>query len=192
MQTREVLLQTVNPATGEVLNDYPVMSSDGVSRVIEEVHQTYLTWRQTALRQRCDLAAQLGALLLTRKHDYAVLIANEMGKPIKQGVAEIEKCARLCSHYAEAAESYLAGRQVASSATKSFVTHEPLGIVFGIMPWNFPFWQVFRFAIPALIAGNGALLKHAPISTGAALEIETLFKRCWFSSIHFSHAGYYQ
>jgi succinate-semialdehyde dehydrogenase / glutarate-semialdehyde dehydrogenase len=180
MQTREVLLQTVNPATGEILNDYPVMSIDGALRVVEAVHAAFALWRLTPVRERCDLVAKLGELLLTRKQQLAVLIANEMGKPIKQGIAEIEKCAKLCSHYAEAAESYLTGREIASSASKSFVMHEPLGVVLGIMPWNYPFWQVFRFAIPALIAGNGALLKHAAISTGAALDIETLFEDAGF------------
>jgi succinate-semialdehyde dehydrogenase / glutarate-semialdehyde dehydrogenase len=119
-------------------------------------------------------------LLRERSDDYARLVADEMGKPLAQGKGEIEKCAALCDFYADHSGDFLEGRTIKTDMKKSFVVHEPLGVVFGIMPWNFPFWQVFRFAVPALMAGNGALLKHAPISTGTAFAIEKLFADAGF------------
>src|SRR5437868_8845815 len=107
-------------------------------------------------------------------------MATEIGKPLAQSEAEIEKCASVCKHYAEHAETYLQSRIINTEMNKSYVTYKLLGVIFAIMPWNFPFWQVFRFAAPNLMAGNAALLKHAPISTGAALAIEKIFKEAGF------------
>ncbi len=175
MLAKELTIDTINPANGERLHAYRPMSWQAVQEIIAAQHQAFLAWREWPLAERAACIRALNKLLLDRKHEYALLMANEMGKPLAQGVAEIEKCAMLCLHDANHAEKYLAPQLVKTDADKSYITYQPLGIVFGIMPWNFPFWQVFRFAVPALLAGNGALLKHAPISTGAALEIEKIF-----------------
>ncbi len=168
-------ISTVNPATGETIKSYQEMSAEEAVEIVEASHRAFKTWREWSQDVRSDCMRTLAEILIKRKHEYAELIATEMGKPLLQGVAEIEKCAALCLHYADFSKEYLAPRAIKTAMQKSVVTHEPLGIVFGIMPWNFPFWQVFRFAVPALMAGNGALLKHAPISTGSALVIESLF-----------------
>lgn len=170
-------ITTINPATGEIIRRYEEMSAEETIHIIEASHQAYLSWRDYTIAQRAESIRKLADLLVEYKHDYAVLMATEMGKPLAQGEAEIEKCAGLCRHYAEHAEDYLQLHAVKTEMTKSYVTYEPLGLIFGIMPWNFPFWQVFRFAIPTMMAGNGALLKHAPISTGTAIAIEKLFKQ---------------
>lgn len=175
MQTANAVIETVNPATGKLIKQYQAMSHQQVLAVIEAGHKAYLNWRELSHAVRAQYVIKIAELLRARKNEYAILIANEMGKPVTQGMAEIEKCAVTCLHFANTAEQYLAGRLVKTDYQKSFVTHEPIGIVFGIMPWNFPFWQVFRFAIPALLAGNTAILKHAPISTGTAIAIEKLF-----------------
>ena len=128
------------------------------------------------------------ANLLREKQDvYAKLMSCEMGKPITSGKAEIEKCAWVCEHYAEHAETYLASHEVQIDKKKSFVCYQPLGIVFAIMPWNFPFWQVFRFAVPTIMAGNAAILKHAPISTGTGNAIAELFMEAGFPEYLFQH-----
>ncbi len=123
---------------------------------------------------------RLSKLLRERKEDYARLMAVEMGKVLVQGMAEIEKCAWVCEFYAKNAEEFLAPEPVLTEAKKSFVNFRPLGTVLAVMPWNYPFWQVFRFAAPALMAGNGAVLKHAPNVFGTALAIETLFRDAGF------------
>ncbi len=171
----ESWLETVNPATGEVIQRYPTVASSQALNVVEATQVAFQHWRHQSLPHRCQLLRQLAQVLRDRQQRYAELMANEMGKPVKQGLAEIEKCALLCLHYADHAATYLASRSIKTEQQKSYVLYAPLGVVFGIMPWNFPFWQVFRYAVPALLAGNGVLLKHAPISTGTALEIEKLF-----------------
>ena len=180
MIVNDASIETVNPATGQRIQRYDDMTLHDAVEIIAATHQAFLIWRDFSFIERSASMRKLAQLLRERKNDYALLIANEMGKPLAQGVAEIEKCAVLCLHYADAAEENLAARPVKTNMKKSYVTYEPLGIVFGIMPWNFPFWQVFRFAVPALMAGNAALLKHAPISTGTALEIEKLFHDAGF------------
>ena len=168
-------IQTRNPATGKLIQTYDEMSDSDVTAIITATHQAFLSWREMTIPERSKPIRRLAELLLERKQDFAKLMAIEMGKPLAQGVAEIEKCAATCNYYADVSAEYLQPRAIKTEMTKSFVTHEPIGLVFGIMPWNFPFWQVFRFAIPTMMAGNGALLKHAPISTGTALVIEKLF-----------------
>lgn len=169
-------ITTINPATGEIIRRYEEMSADETMQIIQASHQAYLSWREYSIARRAEPVRKLAELLIERKHDYAVLMATEMGKPLLQGEAEVEKCAALCRHYADYAEEYLQPHTIKTEMTKSYVTYEPQGLVLGIMPWNFPFWQVFRFAVPTMMAGNGALLKHAPISTGTAVAIEKLFK----------------
>src|SRR5690606_1805329 len=128
-----------------------------------------LDWRTTTFSQRAELLRRAASLLRERKTDLARLMAGEMGKPLPQGISETEKCALACDHYADRAEEYLAPVSIPTEAAKSIVLHQPLGVILAIMPWNFPFWQVFRFTAPALMAGNAALLKHASNVPGCAL-----------------------
>jgi succinate-semialdehyde dehydrogenase/glutarate-semialdehyde dehydrogenase len=168
-------IETVNPATGETIHVFEEMSDHQVDDIINESHTAYLKWRDKDFNTRTLCMMKIAALLRQRKNEYAILMATEMGKPLTQGESEIEKCALVCEHYAEHAATYLQSRIINTEMSKSYITYQPLGVVFAIMPWNFPFWQVFRFAAPTLMAGNTALLKHAPISTGTALAIEKLF-----------------
>lgn len=173
-------ITTINPATEKPIATYEFMSEAEVAKIIDLTHSDFLIWSKKTFSERAERFIKLADLLLENKNKYAELIAIEMGKPLKAGVAEIEKCALACKHFAENAEVYLQSRPVKTEMTKSYVTYRPLGIVFAIMPWNFPFWQVLRFAVPALMAGNGAVLKHAPITTGCALKIEQLFQNAGF------------
>ncbi|MER1812201.1 aldehyde dehydrogenase family protein, partial [Proteus mirabilis] len=133
------------------------------------------------------LMGQLANVLSNQKDELALLMSVEMGKPITAGKAEIDKCSWVCKHYAEHAKKYLKSRVIKTEMTKAKVCYRPLGIVFGIMPWNFPFWQVFRFAAPTIMAGNGAILKHAPISTGTGNKIQELFEEAGFPEHLFQH-----
>lgn len=173
-------LETINPATEEVIKQYLALNEAEVNAKITATHFAFQAWRKTSFKKRSDLMLQLARLLRHKKQELANLIATEMGKPVTAGIAEIEKCALVCEHYAEMAEHYLAKKIIQTNMQKSLVTYQPLGIVFGIMPWNFPFWQVFRYAVPTIMAGNATVLKHAPISTGAALVIEALFREAGF------------
>ncbi len=173
-------IQTIDPTENKLIANYSEMSEKEVINIIAASHQAYLSWRDISIEKRAIPLRKMAELLRGRQQELAKLITSEMGKPVTQSMAEIEKCAVLCLHYADNSAAYLQSHAIKTNWTKSFVTYEPLGLVFGIMPWNFPFWQVFRFAVPAMMAGNGALLKHAPISTGTALIIEKLFKDAGF------------
>lgn len=173
-------ITTINPSIGEILENYNEMDHSEVNGIIDSVHDTFLYWRDTRIEKRTLAMQNLARLLRKDAEKFAKLITTEMGKPITQSKSEIEKCAFNCDYYAKNADIYLKPRVVTTSMTKSFVTYQPLGVVFAIMPWNFPFWQVFRFAVPNLMAGNAAILKHAPISTGASLAIEKLFLEAGF------------
>ena len=174
-------IETINPATGELIKSYTEFSSDEVNSIIDQSHQAYLLWKRVGVDERAAKMKKAAQILLDRVDLYAKLITQEMGKPISQARGEVKKCALVCEHYADKAAEYLASHHITTDMAKSYVTYQPLGTVFAIMPWNFPFWQVFRFAAPALMAGNATLLKHAPISTGAALAIENVFKEAGFS-----------
>jgi len=173
-------IETVNPATGKIIQKYTEMTDREVAEIIDSTHADFLKWREFDFDKRATCMLKLADILKQRKDEYAILMANEMGKPLSQGKAEVEKCAITCEHYAKNAAAYLEPRMIKTEMSKSYVTYQPLGIVFAIMPWNFPFWQVFRFAAPTIMAGNGALLKHAPISTGTALAIEKIFRDAGF------------
>jgi len=175
-----MVIETINPATGKIIHSYQEMSDLEVSNVIDKCHAVYLKWRLLDLSERCILMNKIASILRKRKKEYSILMATEMGKPILQGEAEIEKCAIVCEHYAKHSTHYLQSKIIETEMKKSYVTYQPLGVVFAIMPWNFPFWQVFRFAVPNIVAGNAVLLKHAPISTGTALAIESLFTDAGF------------
>src|SRR5438309_2433777 len=173
-------LQAINPATGEAVAAYDELSAGAVQGIIADTHQAYLRWRATSFPERATLMRDAAEVLRGNAREYARLMAAEMGKPIRHGIAEVQKCAAGCDFYAEHAERFLAREPVTIEARKSFVTFNPLGVILAVMPWNFPFWQVFRFAAPGLMAGNAAVLKHASNVPGCALAIEDVFRRAGF------------
>ena len=171
---------SINPATGEPLAEYPETATPEIRQIIEQVHEAQREWRRRELAERSLLMGEAARLLRRRAPEYGRLMAEEMGKPIRQGIAEAEKCARACEYFAGYAAEFLAREPIDIGRKKSFVTFQPLGIVLAVMPWNFPFWQVFRFAAPALMAGNAALLKHSSNVPGCALAIEQIFREAGF------------
>ncbi len=173
-------IQAVNPMTGEVIATYQAMSPEIAAGVVDKAHEAFRAWRRLGFGERAEPMRAAAAILREEADDYAVLMAKEMGKPVKDGVAEIRKCAEACEFFAENAASFLANEPVKTEARKSFITYQPLGVVLAVMPWNFPFWQVFRFAAPGLMAGNAGVLKHASNVPGAALAIESVFRRAGF------------
>ncbi|MGB6853753.1 MAG: aldehyde dehydrogenase family protein, partial [Thermoanaerobaculia bacterium] len=154
-------LVSINPTTGEEIASYTEMTSDEVEEVVGATHESFQSWRETPFAERSRLLTAAAAVLEQDRDHHAELIVREMGKPIVQARAEVDKCAWVCRYYAENGESFLAPEPVETDATRSYVAFEPLGVVLAVMPWNFPYWQVFRFAAPALAAGNTGLLKHA-------------------------------
>jgi acyl-CoA reductase-like NAD-dependent aldehyde dehydrogenase len=173
-------IETVNPATGEALARYDAHDAAHVDATLTAAHAAFLEWRTTSFPERADHVRRLAVHLRSGKHRIAKLATLEMGKPIAEAEAEVEKCAWNCDFFAEHAAQFLADELVASTATESYVAFRPLGVVLAIMPWNFPFWQVFRFAAPALMAGNVAVLKHAANVSECALEMERAFDACGF------------
>ncbi|GAA4753730.1 NAD-dependent succinate-semialdehyde dehydrogenase [Sphingomonas daechungensis] len=165
-------LQTVNPATGEPGKTYHEHKLADAKAAAAASHRAYLTWRKTSFAERAAVIRKAGEILRRRRDEFAALMTEEMGKTLSDGRAEVEKCAGHCDWFADHAESYLANERVDIGGGEAFVTFNPIGVVLAVMPWNFPFWQVFRFAAPALMAGNGALLKHASNVPGCALAIE--------------------
>ena len=173
-------LTVVNPATGETSGSYPEMNPAEVGAALAAGHAAFLAWRRTGFPERARLMRKAAALLRSESPRLAELMAREMGKPVRDGRAEAEKCAAGCEYYAANAELFLAPEPVATEAKASRVVFNPLGVVLAVMPWNFPFWQVFRFAAPALMAGNACALKHAANVPGCAAAIESIFLRAGF------------
>jgi succinate-semialdehyde dehydrogenase/glutarate-semialdehyde dehydrogenase len=173
-------LSTFNPATGEVVATYEETAASEVGKIIEDAHAAFLEWRKTAFSDRAARMRRAAEIQRSDPAEFARLIARVMGKPVRDGVSEAQKCATGCDFYADNAERFLAREEVQTEARKSFVTFNPLGVVLAVMPWNFPFWQVFRFAAPGLMAGNAAVLKHASNVPGCALAIEDVFRRAGF------------
>lgn len=169
-------ITTVNPATGLDLATYPAMSDADIDSALDVAARAQLDWASTSFDDRSKVLHAGAAELRARADDLALLVTREMGKPLREARAEVEKCAVGLEYYAENAAAFLADEQYATSADASWVSCEPIGIVLAIMPWNFPLWQVFRFAAPALMAGNAALLKHSPNTTGAALEAQRILE----------------
>ncbi len=169
------MIKSINPATGEVINSYTPMTDDECRKFIIASNYEQVKWKETSFADRSSLMKNSAKILIERKEELAFLMTAEMGKPIVQSRSEIEKCAWVCDFYADNAESFLSDEIIRTDASKSFVTYQPLGIVLAVMPWNFPLWQVFRFAAPALMAGNAGLLKHASNVFGCALAIENVF-----------------
>ena len=173
-------LRVVNPATGELLREVPETPPRAIRAAIAAADTAFRAWRETPFSLRTRLMGEAARVLRSRAGEYAVLMAEEMGKPVRDGRAEVEKSASACDFYAEQAERFLAREPVDTGPGRSFVCFQPLGVVLAVMPWNFPFWQVFRFAAPALMAGNAALLKHAANVPGCALAIEEVFRSAGF------------
>lgn len=170
----------INPATGERVESFPAMTDGQVDDILSRTAAAQREWARAEFGERARCMKALAEILRRNKEEYARRMLREMGKIWPQGLAEVEKCAWACDYYAEHAESFLADEEVPTEAHHSFVSYRPLGVVLAVMPWNFPLWQVFRFAAPALMAGNGALLKHAPNVFGCALLIEQLFSEAGF------------
>jgi len=173
-------IQSINPATQEILRTFDAHTDNDLENIVAQADETYKSWHQTSFAQRRQLMLQAAAILEQEQEHYAELISLEMGKPISQSLGEIKKCASVCRFYADKAEAFLQDEVIQTEASKSFVSYEPLGIILAIMPWNFPFWQVFRFAAPALMAGNVGLLKHASNVPQCALAIEEVFRKAGF------------
>lgn len=169
-------MKSINPATGLLLKEYPEHAPEDVKAIIAKCHQTWLSWKETTFAYRAELMKNVAKTLRGNKEEYARLMTAEMGKLLRESLSEIEKCAWVCDYYAENAAEILKDEVIATDASRSFVTFQPVGVVLAVMPWNFPFWQVFRFAAPALMAGNGAVLKHASNVPGCALAIEEIFR----------------
>ncbi len=173
-------LNSVNPANGQEIASYEEMTKGEVKVIISDVNSAYREWRQTSFYHRSQLMKNAAQILQDKKEDLGRLMTLEMGKPFSQAVAEANKCASVCEYYAENAERILGDQIIETDASKSYITYRPIGIVFAVMPWNFPFWQVLRFAAPALMAGNVGILKHASNVQGCALEIEKVFHDAGF------------
>ena len=173
-------IASINPATGETIKSFASLSPDEIEQKLQLAADTFQTYRHTSFADRAPLMSRAAEILETEKNEFGKLMTLEMGKPIKAAIAEAEKCALVCRYYAETAAQHLADEVVKTNAQKSYVHFQPLGPVLAIMPWNFPFWQVFRFAAPALMAGNVGLLKHASNVPQCALAIEEIFTRAGF------------
>ena len=168
---------TINPATGKRVQEFALLEDPAIEAALARAAAAQQKWAQVAIGERCALLARTAGVLRERKSELAALITLEMGKPIVEAEAEIEKCAWTCEHYAEHAPRYLADEMIESSARDSRVVFDALGLVLAVMPWNYPFWQVVRFAAPALAAGNGALLKHASNVPQCAIALADVFTR---------------
>ncbi|MEW5765724.1 MAG: NAD-dependent succinate-semialdehyde dehydrogenase [Acidobacteriota bacterium] len=173
-------MQSMNPATEAVIRDYPEHSPEETDERLDFARQTFDFWRRASFEERGLLMARAAQVLRKRKEELAALMTSEMGKVIVQAEAEVEKCAWVCDFYAERAEGFLSEEAVQTDASRSYVRFDPLGPVLAVMPWNFPLWQVFRFAAPALMAGNVGLLKHASNVPGCALAIEEVLREAGF------------
>jgi succinate-semialdehyde dehydrogenase/glutarate-semialdehyde dehydrogenase len=173
-------ITTKNPYTQEDLKTYNLISDKELKQKLDLAEEQFQNWKSLQIKDRSKLLSNVAELLVERKESYAKLMTQEMGKPITQGIAEIEKCAWVCDFYAKNADDFLADQLIDADTYESFISYDPLGVILAIMPWNYPFWQVMRFAAPTLMAGNTALLKHASSTTQCAIEIEKLFEDAGF------------
>jgi len=173
-------IASINPATGETLKTFEALTNDQIETKLQLAADTFKNYRHTSFEQRAEIMSKAADILESEKRQLGTIMTTEMGKPLKAAIAEAEKCALVCRYYAENAQKHLADQLVETNAAKSYVRFQPLGPVLAVMPWNFPFWQVFRFAAPALMAGNVGLLKHASNVPQCALAIEDVFRRAGF------------
>lgn len=174
------MLYSIDPTTEEILSEYEEYSDKKILNCLENSQIAFLRYHHSSLQTKIKMMFQVAVILDQQKEEFSKLMSLEMGKPILQSRAEIDKCIWLCKYYCENAEHFLADEIIPTDARKSFVTFQPLGIILAVMPWNFPFWQVFRFAVPNLLAGNACLLKHSSNVSGTALAIEKIFKNAGF------------
>ena len=173
-------MQSINPFTGQIIAEYQEYSFTKVEEIISQVDQAFQSWKLTSFDQRAICMKNLQAKLIEKKEELAGIIVSEMGKVKREAIGEIEKCALVCAFYAENAESFLKNEPIKTEASESYISYQPIGTVLAVMPWNFPFWQVFRFLSPALMAGNTGVLKHASNVSDCALAIEQLVRESGF------------
>ena len=173
-------IYSINPASESVNKEYDYMSSETIMELLDQSQNAFEEWRKVDLKEKCDLFKKVATVLRNDKQRYAELMVKEMGKPIKQAIAEVEKCAWTCEVYADRTEDWLRDEIVNADGKEHIVIFQPLGVILSIMPWNFPFWQVFRFAIPSIIVGNTSILKHSNNVPGCALAIEEVFTKAGF------------
>jgi succinate-semialdehyde dehydrogenase/glutarate-semialdehyde dehydrogenase len=176
---------SINPYTAKENARFSAMSDHDLQEALSQSWKGFKSWRKWPLKERCRIIHRLATELETNREAYAISITTEMGKPISEARAEIDKCARLARYYADHAPSFLASKNIHTDGVASYVQYDPLGVVFGIMPWNYPFWQVLRFAIPTLLAGNAVLVKHAPSVPLSSLAIEEAFANSGFPNFAF-------
>ncbi|MDN3667388.1 NAD-dependent succinate-semialdehyde dehydrogenase [Algibacter miyuki] len=169
------MIKTKNPFNNKIIAEYKLHDNDDIGQIISKSAEAFKQWKTESIGNRTDLLHKVSLLLIERKQEYAELMTQEMGKPISQSLAEIEKCSQVCDFYVKNAAYFLADDLIVTDAKESFISYDPSGTILAIMPWNYPFWQVMRFAAPTLTAGNTAILKHASNTTGCALAIEQLF-----------------
>jgi len=171
---------SINPYSGEIIQSYPEYSSGEVDTILSQVDQAFQQWKLKSFEERSMLMRNLQAKLLAKKGELAAIMVAEMGKVLREAIGEIEKCALVCSYYADNAGTFLKSEPVETEAAESYISYQPIGTILAVMPWNFPFWQVFRFLAPALMAGNTGVLKHAANVSGCALAIEQLVSEAGF------------
>src|SRR5919112_1161152 len=169
-------LASISPLSGQKISVWSTHTREEIEHAVVDAHEAFTIWRSSDWAHRSALLRAVADVLTERRERLAALMTDEMGKPVREALAEVDKCAWTARFYAERAEEFLADRVVETPAARSWVGYEPLGVVLAVMPWNFPFWQVIRFAAPAVAAGNAALLKHAPSVTGCAVAAERVFR----------------
>ncbi|WP_347158946.1 NAD-dependent succinate-semialdehyde dehydrogenase [Pontibacter chitinilyticus] len=173
-------IETINPATGQVVKTFEPHTPEEVNQKIEAAEQTFQSWKKVSFPERAKLMQRQADILENEAETYGRIISLEMGKPLKDAVAEVKKCAKVCHYYAENAAGFLQDETITTKASRSLIAYEPLGVVLAVMPWNFPFWQVYRFLAPALMAGNVGLLKHSSNVPQCALAIEEIVRKAGF------------
>ncbi|MFA7287776.1 MAG: NAD-dependent succinate-semialdehyde dehydrogenase [Melioribacteraceae bacterium] len=173
-------IQTINPFNGKLIKEFTPINIEDINECVNRANECFKDWRKTSFAERKKLMLYVATILKEKSKKYGEILSLEMGKPISQAVAEVEKCALVAEYYAENAETILKEEKVITDASESYIRFDPLGVILALMPWNFPFWQVFRFASPALMAGNTCLLKHASNVPMSALAIEEIFRDAGF------------
>jgi len=173
-------MRSINPATDQLIREYQELTQSEINDKLTLSQQAFKNWKDTSFEYRAELMQKVSEVLRKNCDKYAKLMTDEMGKLISSGIAEVNKCARVCEYYTKNAKQFLVEEHIQTEASESFICYNPLGTILAVMPWNFPFWQVFRFAAPALMAGNTAVLKHASNVQGCALAIEEIFQEAGF------------
>lgn len=187
MVANEMVLTSINPFNEKILKEFNEDNQKELEEKLKKSILSFHNWKNSSIEKKSTLLKNIASILSENKNKYANLMTLEMGKPIAQAVSEVEKCRWVCDFYAENAKSFLEKEIIQTDADSSFVQYNPLGVILGIMPWNFPFWQVFRWAVPSLIAGNTVLLKHASNVPQCALALENIFKKAGFEENEFQN-----